>query len=155
MTLDQIKTDLHKTQSAFLDILDCADNTTLYQRNGDEWTLAEVLVHMAEARTFYAHAIAQLHANPGITIGRDLTHAGRTQTIVERGGDSSAEIRAQLITSYNHMNATLNQMQDSALSTIIGNHEKWGEHTLGEFIGRYFIGHDKLHVNQAMAHLIN
>lgn len=149
MTLDQIKTDLQTTQAAFLDILNRVDDTTLYRRSGDEWTLAEVLVHMAEARTFYAHAIGQLHANPGIMIGRDLSHAGRTQTIVKHGKDSSAEIQARLIESYNRVNATLDQMQDSALSTIIGNHETWGEHSLGEFIGRYFVGHDKVHVQQA------
>ena len=93
MILDSIKTQLQESQAAFLDILDRADAAVLYQRSGDEWTLAEVLVHMAEARTFYADAIGQLHANPGITIGRDLTHTGRTQTIIKRGNDNSAEIR--------------------------------------------------------------
>ncbi len=68
-------------------------------------------------------------------------------------GDSSAEIKAQLITSYERIIATLAKMQDSELSTIIGGHEMWGEHLLGEFIGRYFIGHDQLHVNQAQVHL--
>ena len=153
MNLPQIKTQLQATQAAFLDILAQADDATLYGRNGDEWTLAETLVHIAEARTFYAEEIGRLHANPGITIGRGLTHAGRTQQIIDHGRDSSADIEAQLTTSHNRVNATLAKMQDSDLSTIIGGHETWGDHTLGEFIGRYFVAHDQLHVQQAQAHL--
>ena len=106
---------------------------------------------MCEARTFFAAAMTRLHADRGGNIGRDLTHEGRTGAVVEHGRDNSAEITANLVTSHNAVMHSLSAMTDDDLATIRGDHPAWGNLPLGEFIARYFVGHDQAHVAQAQA----
>src|SRR6266446_6586940 len=52
-TQPEMLADLHESQQALLTFLDQVDDTTLYRRFiAEEWTLAENLVHVAEARQF-------------------------------------------------------------------------------------------------------
>ncbi|MDX1524295.1 MAG: DinB family protein [Anaerolineae bacterium] len=147
--LETYRSQLRETQQAFLDILTEAEESTLYQRHDAEgWTLAETLVHIAEARMFYADEIARLHAAPGSTIGRELTHPGRTQYIIDNARNTPEQIAAKLIESHDLMISTLTVMKDDELS-LQGNHVASGEHTLAELVERYFVGHDQVHVAQA------
>ena len=150
MNLDELRQNLTESQAAFLALLAATDEADLYKSEGDEWTVAETLVHMCEARTFYADAIGQLHKNPGMTIGRDLSHERRVGAIAEFGGADSAEIHNQLTTSHQAILTMLNAMTEADLN-IKGHHPTMGERTVGEFIERFLVSHEKAHVQQASA----
>src|SRR6266436_9131022 len=95
-TQPEMLADLHESQQALLTFLDQADDTSLYRRFiAEEWTLAENLVHVAEARQFFTGEVHKVLATPGASIGRGLDHPGRLQTIVEHGHKAR-----QLISSY-------------------------------------------------------
>ncbi len=64
-TLSQMRATLRQSQQALLDILHKADDSTLYEHLGEhEWSIAENLVHIAEAREFLRRRGAQ---GPGWT----------------------------------------------------------------------------------------
>src|SRR5216683_1912899 len=57
-TQPEMLADLHESQQALLTFLDQVDDTTLYRRFiAEEWTLAENLVHVAEARPFISQQL--------------------------------------------------------------------------------------------------
>ena len=149
--VNQILENLGKSQQAFMDIMAQANNTVLYHRsNEDSWTLAEVLVHIAEARDFYTTATRNVLATPGIKMGRTLHYERRLQRIEEHGNDPLALIRQQLITTYEALVELLSQLSDDDLE-LTGEHVVSGTQTLGHFVEYFVVGHDKLHVRQAKA----
>src|SRR5438067_13873317 len=85
-TQPEMLADLHESQQALLTFLDQVDDTTLYRRPiAEEWTLAENLVHVAEARQFFTGEVRKVLATPRATIGRGLEHPPRLQHIRQHG----------------------------------------------------------------------
>jgi uncharacterized damage-inducible protein DinB len=147
--LAEILDSLQHTQRAFLDILNQTNDAILYQRpDEDMWTLAEVLVHMAEAREFFANEVLKVLAKPGVTMGRTIEHPGRIQNVAEHGNDAAELIRSKIEASYKHLQSTLGAMTDEDLQTE-GEHVKYGLQTLAEFIEHFIVEHDEIHVQQA------
>src|SRR6266705_2797010 len=69
-TQPEMLADLHESQQALLTFLDQVDDTTLYRRFiAEEWTLAENLVHVAEARQFFTGEVRKVLATPGASVG--------------------------------------------------------------------------------------
>src|SRR5213592_4005790 len=100
-TQPEMLADLHESQQALLTFLDQVDDTILYRRPiAEEWTLAENLVHVAEARQFFTGEVRKVLATPRATIGRGLDHPARLQNIVEHGHAARQFISHQLISSY-------------------------------------------------------
>jgi uncharacterized damage-inducible protein DinB len=148
-TLTEMLNDLRQTQQAFLDILSRVDEDSLYRSPaGDSWTLAEVLVHISEARQFFTGEVQKVLATPGVKVGRTLTHPGRLQNIEDHGSDSLDTIHHKLVTSHAQMVQSLEQMAEADLQ-IKGNHVKYGPQTLAEFIQHFIVEHDQAHVQQA------
>jgi len=144
----EMLSDLHESQQTLLTFLDQADDTTLYQRPvAEEWTLAENLVHVAEARQFFTGEVHKVLATPGATIGRGLNHPGRLQTIVEHGHKARQFIFHQLISSYEQVVYLLEQMSQDDLQEM-GEHIKYGPQTLAAFIEHFVIEHDQAHIKQ-------
>lgn len=140
--------DLYRSQQALLTFLDQVDDTTLYQRPvAEEWTLAENLVHVAEARQFFTGEVRKVLATPRATIGRGLDHPGRLQTIVEHGHEARQFISHQLISSYEQVVHLLEQMSQDDLQEM-GEHIKYGPQTLAAFIEHFVIEHDQAHIKQ-------
>jgi uncharacterized damage-inducible protein DinB len=154
-TLSQIQTELRQSQQELLVILNKADDNTLYHRFIDnEWTLAENLVHVAEAREFFTNETRKALATPGITIGRTITDPHRIQNVHEHGHDERAVISRKLVASHEQLMQQLEQMSDADLQKPI-THVKFGQQTLGEFIGHFIVEHDQAHVKQASALLVD
>ena len=140
--------DLHESQQALLTFLDQANDATLYRRPvPEEWTLAENLVHVAEARQFFTGEVRKVLATPGASIGRGLDHPGRLQNIVEHHHAAHQFISHQLISSYEQVVHLLEQMSQDDLQKT-GEHIKYGPQTLAAFIEHFIIEHDQAHVKQ-------
>lgn len=141
--------DLDQTQRAFLDILGRANPSSLYHRpTEDGWTLAEILVHIAEAREFFAAETRKVLAEPGAKMGRTMDHPARIQNVKEHGGDSQEAIRQRLQKSYLTIVDALGGLSRADLQ-LEGDHVKYGRQTLAEFIQHFIVEHDQAHVRQA------
>lgn len=154
-TLSQIQAAVRQSQQQLLDILNKADDDTLYRHLIDnEWTLAENLVHIAEARGFFTNETRNVLVSPDITIGRTITDPHRIRNVSEHGHDSRDVISHKLVASHTQLMQQLEQMSDADLQKPI-NHVKFGRQTLGEFIDHFIVEHDQAHVKQASALLAN
>ncbi|HET7088504.1 MAG TPA: DinB family protein [Anaerolineae bacterium] len=150
-TLAEMLDDLRLTQQVFLDILSRADEHILYRRPADGgWTLAETLAHIAEARQFFSEATRRVRAAPGTKMGRTVEHPGRLQNIEDHGHDAPNALRSRLIASHESLLKTLGEMTNADLR-IQGEHVKYGPQMLSEFIERFVVEHDQVHVEQATA----
>ena len=150
-SLQSMIVELRQSQQSLLDILSQADEQLLYQRKDEqEWTLAENLAHVAEARTFFVAEARKALASPGATIGRTVSHPGRLQTIIDHGQDGREQIAERLEASYAQVLQLLEQMSQDDLQTT-GTHVKYGIQTLAEFIDHFIVEHDQNHVQQAQA----
>ena len=149
--LVEMLNDLRLTQQDFLDILSRADEHILYRRPADGgWTLAETLAHITEARQFFSQETRRVRAAPGTKMGRTVEHPGRLQNIEDHGHDAPDALHRRLITSHEDMQTTLSEMTDVDLQ-ITGEHVRYGPQTLAEFIQRFMVEHDQVHVQQAQA----
>ncbi len=143
--------DVNQTQAAFMAILDKTDDATLYkpaEYEEDGWSLAEVLVHMAEAREYFAKEVRKVLASPGVAMGRTVEHPDRIRNVKEHGGDSKEAIYQWLVASHQTLVDLLEEMKEESLQSS-GVHVKFGEQTLAEFIQRFVVEHDAAHVRQA------
>jgi uncharacterized damage-inducible protein DinB len=148
-TIAEILADLRQTQQTFLEILSRAAPDKLYRRAAAEsWSLAEVLVHISEARRFFTAEVQKVIVKPGLKMGRTMDHPGRLQTVKDHGSDPPDSIRRQLLISHEGLVKTLEQMTQAELQ-IEGNHVKYGPQTLAEFIQHFVVEHDQAHVRQA------
>ena len=147
--LTEVFTALRQTQQSFLEVVDQANDQVLYRRPAkDSWTLAEVLVHMAEARQFFTGEIHKILTTSQTKIGRLLDNPQRLQTIEDHGQDSLETIRQQLIDSHEAMLDMLNGLAETDLEKPV-EHIAYGQLTLEAFIQRFLIGHDQVHVEQS------
>lgn len=149
-TIPGMLAEVSQTQQAFLSILDQASEDVLYHPSAeaDGWTLAEVLAHITEARQFWCNDIRRIQASPGLKVGRTADHPGRLQAVREHGHDSIAAFRDRFVSGYELVVETLKGVTEADLQIGL-EHISAGPQTLGEFIQRFIVGHDKAHVEQA------
>ena len=147
-TLTEALSELAQSQRNFLNLLDRADETALYQNaDAEGWTPAMVMIHISEARGFFADELKTILASPGATVGRTIEDPHRLQTIADHGRDSPQEIRRRLETSHETVIDALSGVGDDDL-TLTCQYVNRGSLTLAEFIQRLLVGHDKTHVQQ-------
>ena len=147
-TLSEILADLQRSQQALLDMSERIDDATLYQRSTEqEWTMAENLVHIAEARQFFASEVQKALLTSGARVGRTITDHARVQNVLEHGYDSCDVITQKLVASYELVLQTLKPMHDDDLQKMV-EHSKYGPQTLGAFIEHFIVEHDQAHVQQ-------
>ena len=150
-TMAHLLDELRQTQEAFLDILNQANDEVLYHRPApDSWTLAEALVHIAEARGFFAGETQKILTAPGAVFGRTTEDPHRLQNIEDHGRDTLADIRQAMIASHEAVMQALADVRDDDLQ-LKAEHVRLGPQTLAEVIQRFLVGHDRTHVEQARA----
>ena len=146
--IDQILAEFEESQQAFLELLAQTDEASLYHK-GDaaDWSAAMVLVHIAEAREFFAGEIEKILAEPPETVGRTLDDPHRLQTIASYGQASVEEIRRRLVRSHQIMAGTVRKVTATHLK-LQPVHVSYGPLTMTEFLQRFVVGHDRAHVQQ-------
>jgi uncharacterized damage-inducible protein DinB len=150
-TLSEMVAELRQSQRDLLDSLKALDESALYRRPGEnEWTAAENLVHIAEAREFFTGEIRKVLATPGEKMGRTITDQHRIQNVLEHGDDARDIILSKLVASHEQLMALLERMSEDDLQ-IVGTHVKYGPQTLAEFIEHFVVEHDQAHVRQIRA----
>ncbi len=147
----KILEQIEQTQHAFLGIINQAYENNLYQAMDDDgWTLAEVLIHMVEARTFFAGEINRIVTEGARTVGRTLDNERRLQTIEDHGRDSQTQIQQNLIASYQTVQDAINLIPGEQWDIEV-THVASGAQSLEKFVRTYIVGHDRIHVEQATA----
>lgn len=147
-TLGQMLADLRQSQNDLLALLKGLDESTLYTRPAEnEWTPAENLIHLAEAREFFTAETQKVLATPGTTMGRTISDHHRIQNVIEHGHDAPDLILSKLVASHEKLISLLERMNDEDLQ-VVGTHVRYGQQTLGEFIEHFIVEHDQGHVRQ-------
>jgi hypothetical protein len=77
-----------------------------------EWTIAENLVHISEARQFFTAEVRQALSEPGSRVGRAFTDTGRVQNVLVHSQDSREMIAQKLAASYEQLILMLGQVDD-------------------------------------------
>jgi uncharacterized damage-inducible protein DinB len=150
-TLPEMLADIQRSQQAFLDSVDRANDSTLYRRHAEqEWTIAENLVHVSEARLFFTAEVRRALSVPGSSVGRTITDPARVQNVLDHGQDPRETIAQKLAASYEQVTSTLERMRADDLRTMV-EHVKYGPQTLAEFIQHFILEHDQAHVGQIKA----
>ncbi|GAC1398853.1 MAG: hypothetical protein NVSMB56_13830 [Pyrinomonadaceae bacterium] len=155
MNISQMRDELRQTQREYLEILEHASHNPeiLHQRSADgSWTLAEVLVHISNARGFFSGEALKVKQTPGVKMGRTKEDAGRLNYIAAHGNDALEDVHKQIIESHETMMHALSQLTDDDLK-LTGDHVKFGEQTLQHFVGHFIVEHDQSHVKQARLRL--
>jgi uncharacterized damage-inducible protein DinB len=150
-TIAEMREALRQTQRDYLDILERAAQNPeiLYRRPADGgWTMAEVLVHISNARAFFAGEALKVKKTPGVKMGRTKEDAGRLNYVAAHGNDSLEEIRRQIVESHETLMRAMNELTDEDLQ-LTGDHVKFGKQTLAHFVGHFIVEHDQGHVRQA------
>lgn len=146
--LDEMKASLAASQAEYERLLDGVNEATLHARPlPNEWTMAENLVHMANARTFFVGETRRVLAEPGTRMGRTVDDVGRLQAIALHGGDSQAAIREAMQTTHATQMQLFNDLQPADLQ-VMGVHVKRGPQTLGAFVHHFLVEHNEAHVQQ-------
>ena len=149
LTVAEMSQALHRSQQAFLEMLNRVDDETLYRQIGEEnWTLAETLVHMAEARQFFVGEIRKTLVAPEVIIGRTVENEARLKNIEVHGRDSLDTIRQRMVESHAAMVELLHEINEGQLAIQV-EHVAYGPQSLAAFLQRFFVGHDQIHVQQA------
>jgi uncharacterized damage-inducible protein DinB len=150
-TLPEMLADIKQSQQVFLDSVEHTVDSTLYRRYAEqEWTIAENLVHVSEARLFFTAEVRRALSLPGSSVGRTITDPARVQNVLDHGQDSRELIAQKLVESVEQVTSTLERMRDDDLRTIV-KHIKYGTQTLAEFIQHFIVEHDQAHVGQVSA----
>ena len=150
-TLDETLADLQQSQQVFLAILEQVDDAALYRRPIEqEWSVAENLVHISEARQFFAAEASKALTTPGARIGRTITDPDRIQTVFEHGHDPRASILQNLMASFEQVMQTLKLLRADDLDQEV-QHVKYGPQTLAAFLQHFIIEHDQTHASQVTA----
>ncbi len=149
--LVEMLADLEQCQHTFLELLDQVNDSKLYWRPDEkEWTMAENLVHVAEARQFFMGEVQKALTMEDATVGRTIADPGRVQNVAEHGSDSREVITQKLTDSYEQMIQTFKRMHDEDLQKNV-QHVKYGSQTLGAFIEHFVVEHDQGHERQVMS----
>lgn len=153
-TLPEMLADVQQSQQAFLNSLAHASDAMLYRRPGEqEWSMAENLVHVSEARQFFANEVRRALSTPGASVGRTITDSARVQNVFDHAHDTREIIAQKLVASYDLVYQTLMQMRDDDLHGAV-EHVKYGPQTLAEFIEHFIVEHDRAHAGQVTALLL-
>lgn len=113
----------------------------------NEWTVMENLAHIVEFMPYWANEAVKLVAEPGRNFGRTKEDQARQAAIREHAGDTLAWVRTALPESYQRLDEVLSGLKDSDLE-LTGQHVKFGEKSLEQFIEEFVAKHLRDHVEQ-------
>lgn len=148
-SVSEFAEQVQASQEGFIELLDQADRPALYQPPSDDgWTIAQILMHIAEARQFFVDETLNVIASPGARMGRTIDHPGRLKAVEENQMNTPGQMRLALIESYANLIELLSSLNDDDLLTS-GEHVKYGTQSLGEFVQHFIVEHDQAHVEQA------
>lgn len=151
LNLDRARETLRQCQQEFLEILDHANQQTLYHKPSvNVWCLAEVLAHIANARQFFGREAARGAASPEARVGRTIQDPGRLAAVRDHGHDSAAALRNSLIATHTDLMAALDKLSENNLEATVEHvSPKFGRMALGDFIQHFIVEHEQNHVGQA------
>lgn len=111
-----------------------------------EWTLAQVLAHVAEFSRYFAVDLAAQLQQDGAAVGRTHEHADRLAAVVAND-QSLDDLRDALDAAFDALVAQLVEVRDEHLDRMAHN-RKYGPEPLTQFLDRYVLGHKAAHLQQ-------
>jgi uncharacterized damage-inducible protein DinB len=123
----------------------------LYRRPApDEWSVMEILAHMADSPRFYAAEIRRLLRAGGGTFGRPLDAPERLAPIRAHAQDTLDEALARNRAAVAEVAALLAALSETDLA-VRGTHLRQGEFDIAGLVTRFVIDHRRDHARQIRA----
>lgn len=154
-SLSQMRSTLEQSQAGLVEMLKGADNDAVQRLHGEEeWSIAVMLSHLTEARSYFVQQVEDFLKNPAVTVGRTLDNEQRVEAIInaQRTQVTREQLEQRLAQSYQAVRATLDHVIDAQLANAC-THARLGAITLGEFIQKSIVDHDQAHLDQANSFL--
>src|SRR5689334_7057371 len=107
----------------------------------------ETLAHIAEFMPYWMNEFSKIVNEPGSRFGRTAEDVGRLAAIRDHGHEALSNMRADLEQSYTYLDSRLSNFKDSDLE-IVGQHVKYGERAIGNFMDELVVKHLAAHVVQ-------
>ncbi|NWJ47723.1 MAG: DinB family protein [Chloroflexi bacterium] len=153
--MSSIEDACRRMTDAFNEVIALADNELLqvnpdalyHNTSGVEWSIMQVLAHIAEFMPYWAGEIEKILVVPGVKFGRGIEDENRVGAIAEHGNDSLAQMTASLRAAYARLFVTLLRLTDADLDKS-GIHVVQGDKTIASIIHHTIIGHLTGHLNQ-------
>ena len=118
-----------------------------FRPEGDGWTLAENLGHLAEFPSFFANQVSvQIRADRP-TVGRTHEHVARQEAISRAAALSLEQLRNEVDVSLAELGRVLESLHDEHLPKLAQN-RRYGLEPLATFLDRYVLGHKAAHIVQ-------
>ncbi len=123
----------------------------LYRRPApEEWSVMEILAHMADSPRFYAAEIRRLLRTVGGTFGRPLDAPERLAPIRAHARDTLDEALARNRAAVAEVAALLATLSETDLA-VRGTHPRQGEFDIAGLVTRFIIDHRRDHARQIRA----
>lgn len=119
---------------------------------GGEWTLAQLLAHLAEFPTFFAADLTRWLDDPSQPVGRTHDHPTRLAAVEEAGDEELDGLRAEMDEAFTMLADVLEGLEDRHLQAETQN-RKYGPEPLTTYLDRYVLRHKAEHVEQLRATL--
>jgi hypothetical protein len=113
----------------------------------DEWSVLEILAHMADSPRFYAAEIRRLIREGGGSFGRPLDDPGRVGPIREHAGDSLDQAIARNRAGVAEATALIATLTDADLA-IHATHPRVGAFDVAGLVARFIVNHRRDHARQ-------
>lgn len=114
---------------------------------GEEWTLAQILAHLAEFPRYFASDLALQMEREGAVVGRTHAHPERLAAVASARGRTLEDLAAELDASLTALAAQLEPLRDEHLSRV-AQHRRFGPQPLAAFLARHVLGHKAGHLQQ-------
>ena len=113
----------------------------------DEWSVIELLAHMANSPCFYVAEIQRLVRQGGGPFGRTLEDPGRVGPVQAHAGDSLYEAIARNREGVAVARELLATLSDGDLA-VRGVHPRAGEYDVAGLVARFIVNHRREHARQ-------
>lgn len=149
MTADELRRQNGRLDEELLEAAASVDPAQLHFAPEGEWSLAQVLAHLAEFPRFFAGELARWRDDPGAVIGRTHEHPARLAAVAEPQGQRD-ELVAAARQSLAVLAEALETLTDADIDAPTQN-VKYGAEPLAAFLDRYVVGHKAGHLDQIRA----
>jgi hypothetical protein len=143
--------ELEKTGEEYARFIEVQSGSDFLARPGPEdWSVAEMTGHLAEALVTFSEQAQRVSEQPGMAIGRDPDDPGRLAAVGTFAHATPAEAAAGVREAVRRAAATLRQIPPERWDRT-AQHRRYGEVTVSGIVERFLVAHCGNHLAQARA----
>jgi uncharacterized damage-inducible protein DinB len=144
--VDEYRRQINKRIDTLLDRVHSLDEATLRKKpSPEEWSVQEVLCHVAEANSFWLNELRRVVRSPG-PWGRGMDHEGRLAAVDHRKPD---EVITEIKEGKKLVDAVLSELREEDLDVEAPHRNpKFGNRPVSFLLDHFMVEHIDRHIKQ-------